>query len=114
LYVGFSGDYARIVRIAKRKVGFIEPMLALAVTKLPAGPAWSYELKFDGYRALSVKANGRVRLLSRNGKDFTSRFSSLARALDSLPDETGIDGEIVAYGDDVRPSFNVLQHQASR
>ena len=54
--------------IAKAKVGFIEPMLAVAVTKLPEGPAWSYELKFDGYRALGLKAAGRVRLLSRTAK----------------------------------------------
>jgi bifunctional non-homologous end joining protein LigD len=55
-------------------------MLAVAVTKLPEGPAWTYELKFDGYRALGVKANGKVRLLSRNGKDFTKRFASIAKA----------------------------------
>jgi bifunctional non-homologous end joining protein LigD len=54
-------------------------VLALAVTKLPEGPAWAYELKFDGYRALGLKANGRVQLLSRNGKDFTRRFASIAR-----------------------------------
>src|ERR1700720_3209137 len=92
------------------RVGFIEPMLALAATKLPVGPAWSYELKFDGYRAIAVRANGRVRLLSRNGKDFTKRFASIARALEALPDDTVIDGEIVAYSDDGRPSFNVLQN----
>jgi ATP-dependent DNA ligase len=56
-----------------------------------------------------VKADGKVKLLSRNGKDFTARFSSLARALEALPDDTVIDGEIVAYGTDGRPSFNVLQ-----
>jgi hypothetical protein len=43
----FSGGYARIVSIAKAKVGLVEPMLAVAVTKLREGPAWSYELKFD-------------------------------------------------------------------
>jgi bifunctional non-homologous end joining protein LigD len=85
-------------------------MLALAVTKLPEGPDWTYELKFDGYRALGIKANGKVRLLSRNGKDFTQRFASIARALEALPDETVVDGEIVAYGADGRPSFNVLQN----
>ena len=75
---------------------FIEPMLALAVTKLPEGPAWAFELKFDGYRALGVKANGTIQLLSRNGKDFTKRFASIARAMEALPDDTVIDGEIIA------------------
>jgi hypothetical protein len=42
----------------------------LAVTKLPGGTAWSYELKFDAYRAIGLKATGKVRLFSRNGKDF--------------------------------------------
>jgi ATP-dependent DNA ligase len=85
LYVGFLCGYARNVRIAKGKVGFIEPMLALAVTKLLEGSAWSYELKFDGYRALSVKTNGKVRLLSRNGKDLTRRFAAIAHALEGSP-----------------------------
>jgi ATP dependent DNA ligase domain len=62
----------KIVNIVKGKVGFIEPMLAVAVTKLPEGPAWTYELKFDGYRALGMKTGGKVRLLSRNGNDFTN------------------------------------------
>jgi bifunctional non-homologous end joining protein LigD len=98
------------VNIAKGKVGFIEPMLSLAVTKLPEGPAWAYELKFDGYRALGIKANGKVRLLARKGKDFTAGFASMVRALEALPDDAVINGEIIAYGDDGRPSFNVLQN----
>jgi ATP-dependent DNA ligase len=83
----FSG-YPLKVKTEKGRVGFIEPMLALAVTKLPEGPAWAYELKFDGCRALGVKAADRVRLFSRNGKDFTRRFASVVRALEALPDDT--------------------------
>ena len=86
-------------------------MLAVAVTKLPEGPAWSYELKFDGYRAIGVKAAGQVRLFSRNGKDFTRRFASVARALEALPNDTVVDGEIIAYDTDGRPSFNALQNR---
>jgi ATP-dependent DNA ligase len=83
----------------------------VAVTKLPEGAAWSYELKFDGYRAIGVKGAGQVRLFSRNGKDFTRRFASIAQALEALPDETVIDGEIIAYDTDGQPSFNVLQNR---
>jgi ATP-dependent DNA ligase len=58
-----------------------------------------------------MKAAGQVRLFSRNGKDFTRRFASMARALEALPDETVIDGGIIAYDTDGRPSFNVLQNR---
>jgi bifunctional non-homologous end joining protein LigD len=91
---------------------FFEPMLCRAVNELPQGPAWSYELKFDGYRGLGLRTEGRSHLFSRNGRDFTERFPTVTRALEKLPDETLIDGEIVAFDRNGRASFNQLQNHA--
>jgi bifunctional non-homologous end joining protein LigD len=88
-------------------------MLCLAVSDLPDGSEWEYELKLDGYRAIGLKTSGRVLLLSRNGKDFSQRFQPLTRALQALPDETVIDGEVVALDESGRPSFSLLQNYAS-
>ena len=72
-------------------------MQCLPVAKLPEGPNWEYEVKFDGYRARwEIKSRGRVRLMSRNENDLADRFPTLAQALAELPNETIIDGEIVA------------------
>jgi bifunctional non-homologous end joining protein LigD len=95
------------------RAGFIEPMLLLRTEKMPEGPDWLYELKFDGYRALAVKTSRKLRLRSRNDKDFTTRYPAIVKALAAMPDETVIDGEVVALDVDGKPSFNMLQNYAS-
>jgi bifunctional non-homologous end joining protein LigD len=88
---------------------FVEPMQAKPVSKPPPGD-WSYELKFDGYRALALKGGNEVRLLSRNEKDLGKKFYPVVDAVAELDCRDAIlDGEIVALDDSGRPSFQHLQ-----
>jgi DNA ligase D-like protein (predicted ligase) len=92
---------------------FVEPMLLLRTDKLPEGEPWEYQLKLDGYRAIAFKSKGTIRLRSRNDKDFSLRYRAVVQGLAKLPDETVIDGEVVALDEEGRPSFNILQNFGS-
>jgi ATP-dependent DNA ligase len=94
----------------KIKARFIEPMLLERAEKLPQGSGWGYELKLDGFRVVAFKTGGRVHFRSRNDKDFKVRYPAIVQALAAIPDETVIDGEIVALDLSDRPSFNALQN----
>jgi len=88
-------------------------MLLLRSETLPDDPdRWAYQLKFDGYRAVAYKTGGRISLRSRNNNDFTLRHPDIVRALAKIPDETVIDGELVALDENGRPSFYALQNFA--
>ena len=98
---------------AKRTASFIPPMLLLKTERLPDGDAWVHELKMDGYRAIAFKTGGKLYLRSRNDNDFSVRYPGVVKGLAKLPDETVIDGEVVAFDEEGRPSFNALQNYGS-
>jgi len=85
-------------------------MLLRPTAELPAGESWSYELKLDGFRAVAFKTDGGVHLRSLNNKDFNRKYPSIVRALAAMPDDTVIDGEVMALDEVGRPSFNALQN----
>ncbi len=85
-------------------------MLLRRTDSLPSGEGWLYELKLDGYRAIGFKRDGTAHLRSRNDNDFSMRYPAVVKALAKLPNHTVIDGEILAFDDNGRPSFNALQN----
>jgi bifunctional non-homologous end joining protein LigD len=88
-------------------------MAAQPATQLPEGDEWIYELKLDGYRALLKKDGDEVLVQSRNRKDLTRMYPSVAAAGRGLNAKQAIvDGEIVAVDLSGRPSFQALQHRS--
>jgi bifunctional non-homologous end joining protein LigD len=88
----------------------IQPMLA-TTGELPDDVArWALEVKWDGVRAIVYVENGHVRVVGRRGIDATSRYPELQTLADLLPDQTAVlDGEVVAFDTEGRPSFERLQ-----
>jgi bifunctional non-homologous end joining protein LigD len=92
------------------KPRFIAAMKPKLVEQPPSSGDWIYELKFDGFRTLAVKAGAKVKLLSRNENDLTAKFREIANAIGELPcDECVIDGEVVALDEEGHSSFQLLQ-----
>ena len=93
---------------------FVQPELATLVDRAPAGEAWLHEMKYDGYRILARIEHGRVRLLSRNGRDWTDNFPTVAKALGHLAvDRALLDGEVAVLLDNGTTSFQALQNHLS-
>jgi bifunctional non-homologous end joining protein LigD len=90
----------------------IHPMLATATEKPFDSPDWLFEIKWDGYRAISFIENGRVRLVSRNQNDLTAQFSELRELPQFIKAENAVlDGEIVALDEQGRSSFSLMQQR---
>ena len=89
--------------IKKSKATFVEPMLLLRSSSLPDDDGWIREIKLDGYRAIAFKSAGKLHLHSRNNNDMAARYPVIAKALAKLPDNTVVDGELVALDEDESP-----------
>ena len=90
----------------------VEPMLAATADGPFSDPGWVFELKYDGFRLLAGRHDGRPILRYRSGLDATRTFPELARAVAALPyGELVLDGEVAVLDDDGRPSFGRLQRR---
>jgi bifunctional non-homologous end joining protein LigD len=84
----------------------MQPMLATRGDRVPTGPEWTHEVKWDGIRALVDVSDGRVRVWSRNENDISVAWPEL-QVLGALGHDALLDGEIVALGNGV-PTFGAL------
>lgn len=92
-----------------------KPQLATLTDKAPEGEGWIHEAKLDGYRTLAFKTGKRVRLITRNGNDWTKAYEELAASMEKFPFKSIVlDGEIVALNAEGIPDFNKLQNSLGR
>src|SRR5215469_11134873 len=103
----------RLESLPPKAAAFVEPMECEPVSQLREGSSWVYEIKLDGYRAIAVKAGNRVNLFSRRRKSFNGQYPYIVDALADLPNDTVVDGEVVALDDSGKPEFNLLQNYHS-
>jgi bifunctional non-homologous end joining protein LigD len=89
----------------------LQPELATLVDEPPADPQnWIYEIKFDGYRMLARAQRGRIKLITRNGNDWTHKLGQLRNALEAMELPDGwYDGEVIMPGERGASDFQALQ-----
>lgn len=99
---------------SKKLSSFVIPMMA-QLTDRPAfdDPAWIFEIKWDGYRAIAEVNKGNVKLYSRNGLTFDKAYPKVFDALKSIKKNVILDGEIVVFDEKGKPSFQKLQNYRS-
>jgi bifunctional non-homologous end joining protein LigD len=95
--------------------GFIAPCDPTLRERAPEGSDWLHEIKIDGYRAQLHVHDGRVRVFSRSGYDWTEQYSQIARAAEALSArELIIDGEATVVGKTGLPDFQALRRELAK
>jgi bifunctional non-homologous end joining protein LigD len=91
-------------------LGIIEPCLPSRAKAPPSGPGWLHEIKHDGFRILARRDSAGVRLITRNGNDFSSRFPFIAMAVGKLPVRPClIDGEAIVCDENGLAVFELIR-----
>jgi bifunctional non-homologous end joining protein LigD len=95
---------------AERSFTRYEPCLPRPAKQPPTGPGWIHEIKHEGFRILAQRDSKRVRLLTRNGNDFSDRFPQIVEALRALPvGSCIIDGEAIVTDDKGLAVFDLIR-----
>ena len=93
-------------------LGIIEPCLPSPAKAPPSGPDWIHEIKHDGFRILARRDSAGVRLLTRNGNDFTSRFPLAVDAVTRLPAHSFLlDGEAIVTNERGLAVFELIRRR---
>jgi hypothetical protein len=93
-------------------LGIIEPCLPSPAKAPPSGPGWIHEIKHDGMRIMARRDKAGVRLITRHGNDFTSRFPFVVAAVTALPARSFlIDGEAIVTNGDGLAVFDLIRHK---
>jgi bifunctional non-homologous end joining protein LigD len=91
-------------------LGIIELCLPSPAKAPPSGPGWLHEIKHDGFRILARRDGAGVRLITRHGNDFTSRFPFIATAVAELPVKSClIDGEAIVCDENGLAVFDLIR-----
>ncbi|MDX2003459.1 MAG: DNA ligase D [Chitinophagales bacterium] len=88
----------------------IKPMLAKLVDEPFNHDDWLFEIKWDGYRAVAEIQKGKVNLYSRNLKPFNDKYASVVDSLSTFNFDAVLDGEVVIFDKEGKPSFQALQN----
>ncbi len=105
-----SAKAARSVRSkAKKLTHFIKPMLATPSDVPFTDKNWVFEIKWDGYRAITEKKGKNIKFYSRNGLEFQGLYPELMPELLKIKKDCVLDGEIVVLNEEGKPSFQKLQ-----
>src|SRR5947199_1592625 len=96
---------------AAPRLGIIEPCLPSPAKAPPSGPGWLHEIKHDGFRIMARRDSTGIRLITRNGNDFTNYFPVIIAAVTALSAQSFlIDGEAIATNGDGLAVFDLIRH----